>query len=272
MYYWQTNNHMRKIYFVLTILLYFFFQTSWAQVKGIVTDKSNTPLSFVNIYLEGTLNGTTTNDNGIYELAVSELGEYTVVFKYLGFKTVTKSVSITKFPYVLNVSLEEETLSLEGVVVNATDNPANRIIRSAIRKRKSYLEKIEAYSADFYSKGLIKIDSAPEKILGQEVGDLGGGLDSTRSGIIYLSETISKIAKNKKKYKEQIIASKVSGDDNGFSFNNASDVDYSYYKNTVELGNQLISPIADNAFGYYTYKLIGTFYDCLLYTSPSPRD
>ncbi|MEO0528164.1 MAG: DUF5686 and carboxypeptidase regulatory-like domain-containing protein [Bacteroidota bacterium] len=232
-----------------------------AQVTGLVTDQNNTPLSFVNIYLEGTVNGTTTNDNGKYELDLLQKGTYTVIFKYLGFKTLKKTISIDSFPYTLDVSLMEENVSLEGVEVNASDNPANRIIRGAISKRKEYLKKLESYTADFYSKGLIKIKNAPEKILGQDLGDFGGGLDSTRSGIIYLSETISKIAKYKKEYKEKIIASKVSGDDNGFSFNNASDVDISYYNNTVEFGNRLISPIADNAFNYYRYKLLGTFYD-----------
>lgn len=246
---------------VLILLFCFFHIQNQAQVTGLVTDKNNTPLSFVNIYLENTVNGTTTNDTGNYELELARTGTYTIVFKYLGFKTHKETITIKSFPFFLDVSLREESISLTEVEVNATDNPANRIIRGAISKRKEYLKKLESYTADFYSKGLIKIKSAPEKILGQDLGDFGGGLDSTRSGIIYLSETISEIAKNKKDYNEKIIASKVSGDDNGFSFNNASDVDISYYNNTVQFGNRLISPIADNAFNYYRYKLLGTFYD-----------
>ena len=39
------------------------------------------------------------------------------------------------------------------------------------------------------------------------------------------------------------------------------DVDYNFYNNTVEIGNQIISPIADYAFNYYNYKLDGIFYD-----------
>ena len=252
---------MHKTTFSLLLVLSTFFCNTHAQVTGLVTDESNNPLSFVNIYLENTVNGTTTNDNGRYELELSQAGTYTVVFKFLGFKTHKENIVVERFPYTLNVVMKEESVLLSEVEVNASDNPAHRIIRGAIAKRKEYLKKMESYTADFYSKGLIKIKDAPEKILGQGLGDLGGGLDSTRSGIIYLSETISKIAKHKSDYKEKIIASKVSGDDNGFSFNNASDVDFSYYNNTIEFGNQLVSPIADNAFNYYRYKLIGTFYD-----------
>jgi len=234
----------------------------FSQVKGIVTDTNNNPLAFVNIYIEGTYTGTTSNDDGMYELNISEEKSYTIVFKYLGYKTLKKNITVTGFPYRLDAILIEENINLDTVVINTNDNPANRIIRNAIANRKQFLKKINAFKADFYSRGLIRIKDAPKKILGQELGDLGGGLDSTRSGIIYLSETISKIEyQSPDKLKEKIIASKLSGDDNGFSFNNASDVDYNFYNNTVELGNQIVSPIADFAFNYYRYKLEGVFYD-----------
>ena len=233
-----------------------------AQITGTVKDANNQPLPFVNVIIENTYKGTTTNDDGYYELNISEKGTYTIVFSYLGFKTKKEKINIEEFPFSLEITLQEGSLSLNEVVLNAEDNPANATIRNTIAKRKENLEKINSYKADFYSRGLIRIKDAPEKILGREVGDLGGGLDSTRSGIIYLSETISKIQFLKPdNLKEKIKASKVSGDNSGFSFNNAIDVDFNFYKNTVEFGNEIISPIANNAFSYYNYNLEGVFYD-----------
>src|SRR5690606_7582384 len=166
------------------------------------------------------------------------------------------------FPHILNVSLEEETTSLDEVVVNTSEDPAYRIIRNTIAQRKENIEKLSEYIADFYSRGLWNVKDVPEKIMGQEVGDFGGMLDSTRTGIIYLSETISAIAYQKPdKFTEKIIASKVSGNDNGFSFNSAQSANISFYENTVELNAALVSPIANNAFGYYNYKLEGVFYE-----------
>ena len=235
---------------------------SFSQIKGTVTDTKNEPLPFVNIYIDNTYKGTTSNEEGIYELYISEPDTYTIVFQFLGYKTVKKTVTIETFPFNLDTVLADEEISLDEVVVNSGENPANIIIRQAIAKRKENLEKIQSYKADFYSRGLIRIKDAPEKILGQDLGDLGGALDSTRSGVIYLSETISKLEfLRPNKLKEEIMASIVSGDDNGFSFNNAINVDYNLYNNTVEIGNQIISPIANNAFGYYRYKLEGVFYD-----------
>jgi hypothetical protein len=225
---------------------FFLSLSAFSQLKGSITNPKNEPLGSVNIYLENTFTGTTSNDDGHYELNVSAPKTYTVVFQYLGYKTVKKTVSITSFPFVLDAVLSEENITLNEVVINANDNPANNIIRQAIAKRKVHLEQIQSYKADFYSRGLIRIKDAPEKILGQELGDLGGGLDSTRSGVIYLSETISKLEfLRPNKLKETITASKISGNDNGFSFNTALDMDYNFYNNTVEIGNQIISPIAD---------------------------
>lgn len=235
---------------------------SSAQIVGNITDQNNEALPFVNILIENTYKGTTSNDDGYYELNITEPKTYTIIYTYLGYKTVKKTVTITSFPYKMNITLEEESVSLNEVVIDAEDNPAHAIMRKTIAKRKENLQKINAFKADFYSRGLIRIKDAPEKIMGQEIGDLGGGLDSTRSGIIYLSETISKIQYLRpNKLKEKITASKVSGDNNGFSFNNAIDVDYNFYNNTIEFGNEIISPIANNAFGYYRYKLEGVFYD-----------
>jgi len=247
---------------LLLLILLVFSTLTFAQITGNVTDNTNETLPFVNVYVNDTYIGTTTNENGKYTLKVTKAGDYTIVFQYLGFKTLKKTVSIKSFPFVLDAKLEEESMSLSEVVINSEENPANQIIRNTIAKRKQVLEKLSEYKANFYSRGLLKIKDAPEKVFGQEVGDLGGGLDSTRSGIFYLSETISKLEYQKpRRLKEKIIASKVSGDDNGFSFNNATDVNYNFYNNTFDLGNTVISPIADYAFNYYKYKLEAVFYD-----------
>ena len=259
---------MNKI--TLTILFSFFFSIGSAQIVGTVRDDKGESLPFVNIYLEGSQEGTTTNGDGEYELDVLGSGAgrsatsltYTVVFQFLGYTTVRKEITTEDSQYTLDVVLIPETTSLDEVVVEAGVNPADRVIRAAIVNRKINLDKLSEYTANFYSRGLWQVKNAPEKFLGQEIGDMGGGLDSTRTGIIYLSETISEIAYQRpNNFSEKIIASKVSGDDNGFSFNTAIDANFSFYENTIELNAQLISPIGVNAFSYYRYKLIGTFYE-----------
>ena len=219
-----------------------------SQIRGNVKDRSGEALPYVNIYIQNSYTGTTSNAEGQYEINISKPGDYAIVFQFLGFKTEIQNIKVDTFPYRLDVILEDENINLKEVVIDAKENPANRIIRKAISKRALYLERLNAYTADFYSKGFIRIENAPEKFMGQDIGDFGGALDSTRTGYIYLSETLSKIKYIKPELFETVTASKVSGDSNGISFNSAMDVDYNLYNNTVNINNEIISPIADFAF------------------------
>ena len=269
------NGSLKFLLFLLLIS-----QFTFAQITGTVRDSNDFPLPYVNIYTEDGTQGTTTNEDGDFELRLTKTGEYNLVFQFLGYQTLKKKVLIDKFPFRLDVQLTSETTNLDEVTVNSKDNPANRIIRNAIASRKENLSKLEQYTANYYSRGLWRIKNAPEKILGQELGDLGGGLDSTRSGIIYLSETISEITfRAPNDFKEKIIASKVSGNDNGFSLNSAEESDFSFYNNTININAEIVSPIADYAFNYYDYKLEGIFYDTngklinkILVTPKRPKD
>ena len=255
---------MRLLYFFLIIG---YSAISNAQVSGVVADSKGNTLPFVNVYVENTNIGTTTNGEGVYTLddkaffSASNSGKsVTIVFQYLGFTTLKKMLNLETTAIVLDVSLLAGSTSLDEVVIISGVNPAHAIVKEAIAKRKENLEGSASYTARFYSRGLWKVENAPEKLLGQEVGDLGGGLDSTRTGIIYLSETVSDISYQRPNdFKETIIASKISGDDNGFSVNTAIDANFSFYENTLDLNVQMLSPIASNAFANYTYKLVGTF-------------
>src|SRR5690606_30770476 len=153
--------------FLSLICITYFYQ---AQITGKVTDNKGEPLPFVNVYIEGSYTGTTTNDDGFYKLDIKEAREVIVVFQFLGYKTKKEMVTPDAGTHLLNVSLEPEAFSLDEVFISSTENPANRIIRNAIENRKRNAEKINEFTADFYSRGLWKVKDVPEKILGQEVG------------------------------------------------------------------------------------------------------
>lgn len=233
-----------------------------AQLSGKVTAQDGEPLSFASVYIQGTSQGTTTNFDGDYFLELPP-GQYKIIFQYVGYRQLLKEVSITEDAFQLDVALEEESVSLKEVVVKAdAEDPAYPVIRKAIAKRDYYKKLVDEYSCDVYIKGVNKLLDAPEKIFGFELGNMGGSLDSNRQGIVYLSESEAKyFFKQPDLKKEQMISSKISGNDNGFSFNQASSMDFSFYDNFIEIERNLISPIADNAFTYYRYKLKGTLYD-----------
>lgn len=251
---------MKKTITLLTLL---FSTVLLAQIRGKVTTASGQALPYASVLIENTYNGTSTNDSGMYELNVKEKGKYTIIFQCLGFKTKKATVTVSDFPYTIeNIALEDENFTLNEVVINNKENPAYPIIRNAIASRKKNMAKTDKFEADFYSRGIFRVKDMPKKILGQEVGDFNGSVDSTGTGIIYLSETVSKVAFEKpNKLREEIIASKISGNDNGFSYNTARGTHYDFYENYVSLGINMVSPIANNALNYYKYTLESTFFD-----------
>ncbi|MBK7407679.1 MAG: carboxypeptidase-like regulatory domain-containing protein [Saprospirales bacterium] len=258
---------MRTTSYLLLLILHLcapaiaFAQTG--QLSGHLTDPAGEPLPFASIYIQNSTIGTTSNVEGDYILTLDP-GTYQVVFQYLGFETQVIQVTITPQPNTLDVVLEEEAVLLSTVVVRPdAEDPAYGIIRKAIEKRKFYLEQVPAYSCKVYIKGGLKILGAPEKIFGQEIGDMAGILDTTtRQGILYLSESESVWnVQRPNKYKEVMVSSKVSGNSQGFSFNSASDVNFDLYENTTDYSRPIVSPIAYNAMNFYAYKLVGTIFD-----------
>ena len=243
-----------------SLLLWAFLMgiSAFAQLKGTVRDEKGLPLPQVSVYYENTYTGTTTNEKGQFEIAKQTK---TLVFQYLGYKTKKISISAENSA-LLEVNLAEENITLNEVVINTKLNPANGIIKAAIAARKDNALNRDQFTTDFYSRGLFKINKAPKKIMGQKFDNFDEILDSTRSGILYLSETVSKLSYSKpNRLDEVILASKVSGNDNGFSFNTAASAEFDFYQNTLPFQTNVISPIAQNAFTYYTYQLEGTFFD-----------
>ena len=247
---------------LLLVSLLFTYHVLPAQLSGIVTDENNEPLSYVNIYVKSTSSGTTTNFDGEYILKL-EKGEHDIVFQYVGYKSITETIQSNSSPLELNIQLVPEKYQLETLEINANaEDPAYAIIRKAQKKRKYYRDKMNRYECDAYVKGFNKVLSAPEKIFGQEIGDMDGALDSTRQGVVYLSESVSRLYVNGNKSKEVLYSSKVSGNDQGYSFNSAQEMNINFYESNIDLDSRiLISPISPRAMSYYNYSLEGTQYD-----------
>lgn len=237
------------------------------QLKGNIKDTAGKPISYTTVYIEKSQQGTISNEQGNYELTLSQKGEHTIVYQFLGYKTVRKVISYTGAPQVVDIVLETEEFILDDIVIKAGVNPADDLIRNAIKNKRKNTEGMSAFTADFYSKGMLKTLKM-SKFIQKKVKVDGGsltGVDSLGKGVVYLSETVSNLKYQKpNKLKEHIIASKVSGSNSGYSFNTADESFYDFYDNHVvigDLGTKLISPIADGAFSYYKYSLEATFSD-----------
>ncbi|MEM6725670.1 MAG: carboxypeptidase-like regulatory domain-containing protein, partial [Bacteroidota bacterium] len=119
-----------------------------AGIQGTIYSESGDPLPFANVYVKGTTNGTTSNSQGIYALEL-EAGSYEIVFQYVGYQAKIIKVDVPDRMYTLDVTLQSESIALSQIVVAAdAEDPAYRVIREAIKKRKYYRNLLEGYSCD----------------------------------------------------------------------------------------------------------------------------
>lgn len=94
---------------ILTLLLLFTITLS-AQIKGIVVDENDKPISYVNISVENENAGTTSEENGQFSIVVSK--EKNLIFSALGFeKRIVKASETTK------IILKETTVNLDEVII-----------------------------------------------------------------------------------------------------------------------------------------------------------
>ena len=108
-------------------------------------DEKSKPITGANIFIEGTYTGTTSNTDGKYELNVSKTGSYTIVFKYLGYKSLKKKVAISEFPFTLDASLEENEISLDDF-----PSPENLWSKYLNEIEVDSPEKIAVIEKDYY--------------------------------------------------------------------------------------------------------------------------
>jgi hypothetical protein len=222
-------------------------------ISGTITDEANKPLSFASVFLKGTTTGVTANVEGRYVLNLNP-GTYDIVFQYVGYLKRTEHITVDASPITLHVKLQPENFKLKEIVIAAdAEDPAYRVIRNAIKKRSDYLTETDAFSCHVYIKGLQRLDSIPKRIMGLKAVDLG--LDSSMLGIVYLSESESQYNfKQTDRIREIMISSKVSGDNQAFSWNQASDFDFNFYRNLIDAGNLsdrgFVSPISESALIY----------------------
>lgn len=132
----------KKICLLLIMTVYALMCTSgYAQgkmVTGTVTDHSNLPIPGVNVVLKGAKRGVTTDIDGKYSLSAS-VGE-TLVFSFLGFKTMEQKVGNASF---YNVSLESENSTLNEVVIIGYGTQKKKLTTGAISgiKTENFTER-----------------------------------------------------------------------------------------------------------------------------------
>ncbi|NMH87238.1 TonB-dependent receptor [Flavivirga algicola] len=132
---------MKNIFTGISIITSLLFSFSYAQtgnVKGIIVNNTQMPLSGVNVLVKNSTQGVQSNDYGTFEITNIVNGNYTLVFSYIGFKTreINFTISNNEYKSLGTVVLYEGNELLSEVIVNS--NRKNKFSR----KKTAYVSKL----------------------------------------------------------------------------------------------------------------------------------
>ena len=254
-------------------------------VSGTVTDAgTHAPLQMVSIVIAGKTIGTHSDEKGHFTLTANE--PFTQISVYaMGYKTVKFAVVPDK-QQVINVKLVQDTYGLNEVVVKSgkrqkysnKNNPAVDLIREVIaHKSKNRPENYDYVEYHKYERMLLSLshltDTFRNRRLFKNYQFLFTEQDSNAIGgrlmlPVYMEEKMSDNYYRRNPYtKKQIIrASKqVKYDENLIDNKGWSstlnffyqDIDI-YQNNIMVMTNQLLSPVAGGAPGFYKYFITDT--------------
>ena len=153
---------MKKLFSVLMFYCFSLttvFAQQTTEVRGQVTDENKQPLIGVDVVLEGTSIGVSTNDKGFYELRNVPVGKQTIVFSYLGFQTLKIRTDVAPNPSGththLDVQLSEELTALQEVEVIGRKESSYKNTNSFIGTKTASALKEVPQSVGYVTKELI---------------------------------------------------------------------------------------------------------------------
>lgn len=108
---------MKRLLFILCTVVQL---TAIAQqtISGKVTDTKGEPIMGANVYLKGTYDGASSNDQGKFSFTTSETGTQTLVVSFISYEEYSLTAPISKFKNI-HIKLREDVNTLDAVTINA---------------------------------------------------------------------------------------------------------------------------------------------------------
>ncbi len=220
------------------------------EVSGkIIDSKSNKGLEFATIRVKDTDNGTTADKEGNYIIQLKP-GGHELIVSFIGYSSDTANIFVDNEKVVRDIFLSPSEILTESIDVYGED-PAYEIMRKVISYKKKFRDKLNEYEFDAYSKFVIRSDrnsvedsSAKKNEKDDKLG-IFGILESESVGYFRKPDLEKQVVKSKRE-----TANIVRGVALPFFVN--------FYDDDIDVGEfKIPTPVADDAFDSYDYKLTG---------------
>lgn len=280
---------MHKINFSILFVVASFI--SFSQVlTGKIMDKDSVEIPFAKVRLLNESYGTVANASGNFQLELKK-GKHVMIFSSIGFETKTDTVEIVNLANTLVIVMKENTLELDEITVFAQSkkDKGKELMKEVIKKRPYFQDLLAEYECETYCFSTLekaKLDSLErDSIIGKDklnIIEWKAKTSYKRIGKFKdefyayndLADRSSTMTNSTSQVgvsfdfgnADQRIAEEQSLSANPYLFiNGIKDAHFSLFDNSISSNkltqNPLVSPLADNAFMYYSYFLENTFVD-----------
>lgn len=166
---------------VIYIILLGLASFTYAQntLNGHITDENKIPIFGVQIYIEQIHLGTTSDENGYFELNNIPNGNHLVVFHYIGFNTENKKLYISNNNAEINIQLTESVFLMDEIIVST---PFHKIqSENVIKVDYRSIKNLEKNGAPTLVQGIVSIPGVEQISVGTGIGKpVIRGLSSNR--------------------------------------------------------------------------------------------
>ena len=117
------------------LVLFFISVTALAQneISGTVLDEKSKPIVGANIYIDGTYDGATSDENGKFSFSTTTIGNQTLVISFVTYETLSITIDVANYKNK-TVKLRESVNSLDAVIVTAGTFDAGEKARVSVLK------------------------------------------------------------------------------------------------------------------------------------------
>jgi hypothetical protein len=240
---------------ILTVALFHCTMTDAQVLHGRISDSSGDPMGAASVYVSELRQGTTSNSQGFYEIALPS-GTWRVTWQFLGYAPVTREVTVTNTDLTADITLQEQLYEIPAVRVSASgEDPAYYIMRKAIGMAPFHLRQVKRYVAEVYIRGGGSIDKIPRML--KRRMKIEADESPLEEGRYYFSESVNMITFNAPdRYIHRVVSSHSSEPVGSDEVSPMNYLEASFYQPV--LVDIAISPLAPNAFSHYRFRFLGS--------------
>ena len=157
-----------SIYLLLIVIFSCNEMLSQNSVKGKITDDMNSPVMGADIYIEQLHIGTTSDEDGSFQLQNIPQGSHKLSISFVGFNTENIEVNLTSSDIELNITLNPSVFHMDEVIVSA---PFNKLQSENVMKIESKsIETLRKTGAPTLMQSISNIAGVSEITTGTGIG------------------------------------------------------------------------------------------------------